>query len=101
MTDITNKKENKKNTENWAEMSDNDADEQLEEEAKKDHTIKPAKKTKEFKNSRGDYVVTAIDIPDMRTGMKNKDEDGEAVEDSSDSDTEYDEEDDTKEQAPV
>jgi len=30
--------------------------------------IPPAKKGS--KNERGDYVVTTIDIPDMRTGMK-------------------------------
>ena len=51
---------------------------------------------KGFKNKQGDYVVTKIDIPDMRTGV-NKTEDGEPVEES-DEDTEYDEEDDTKEE---
>jgi len=83
-----------KQTDNWADMSDGQPEE--EETADKQHVIKPAKKkAKGFKNKQGDYVVTSIDIPDMRSGMK---KDGEAEsEEESDSDTEYDEEDDVKE----
>ena len=77
-------------TDNWAEMSDDEPEEI--EESKKEHTIKLAKKSKDFKNARGDYVVTTIDIPDMRTGVKG--EDGEEEADSSDSDEGYGDEDD-------
>lgn len=61
--------------------------------------IKPGKDKKKagqkgFKNKDGDYVVTTIDIPDMRTGVKSKDEDDKEAEDESDSDDEYDEEED-------
>ena len=99
------KEEKPKQTDNLAEMSD-DAEEQVEEveEWKKEHVIKPAKKKVQAeqrgtKNARGDYVVTSIDIPDMRTGVKKDEEGNDAV--SSDSDTEYDDEDDVKETAPV
>lgn len=96
-----------KKTDNWAEMSDGEPEEEQPEEQKgeeKQHTIKPAKKNipaakKGFKNKDGDYVVSTIDIPDMRTGVKEKDEEGNEVE--TDSDTEYDDEDDTKETKPV
>jgi len=101
-------KEEKPKTDNWAEMSDNDAEEQPEEneEVKKEHVIKPAKKKvpaeqKGIKNARGDYVVTSIDIPDLRAGVK-KDKDGnDQAEDDDDTDTEYDEEDDAKETTQV
>jgi hypothetical protein len=104
MSDAT--KEEKPKTDNWAEMSDNDADDQPEEnqEAKKEHTIKPAKKKvpaeqKGVKNARGDYVVSSIDIPDLRAGVKQ--EGNEQAEEDSDTDTEYDEEDDVNETAQV
>ena len=96
---MENKDETKKE-DNWAEMSDNEEEpEQPVEE--KQHVIKPAKKKipaaqKGTKNSHGDYVVASIDIPDMRTGLK-KDDDGKVIEDDSDSDTEYDDEDDQNE----
>ena len=64
----------------WAEMSDGEEPEQeAKDEEKAKITIKKKKipaAQKGFKNDRGDYVVTTINIPDMRTGMKN-DEDGE------------------------
>ena len=41
--------------------------------------------------------MTTINIPDMRTGVNKKDEDGQEV-DESDSDSGYDEEDDAKEE---
>ena len=52
---------------------------------------------KGFKNDRGDYVVTSINIPDMRTDVKkNQDEDSEDV-DPSDSESEgYGDEEDSK-----
>ena len=85
-------------------MSD-DAEEEDQQQEEKQHTIKVVKKkipptVKGTKNSQGDYVVTTIDIPDIRTGIK---KDGGEVndEDESDSDTEYDDEDDTKETAAV
>lgn len=96
---MENKDETKK-ADNWAEMSDQDQEEEVEEV--KNHVIKEAKKKippaqKGTKNSHGDYVVTTIDIPDMRVGQKKHDEEGNEVDDSSDSDTEYDDEDDVKE----
>lgn len=62
--------------------------------------VKPAQKG--TKNKEGDYIVTSIDIPDNRTGIK-KGEEGAAGEgeEEEDSDTEYDEEDDTKEAQAV
>jgi len=54
----------------------------------------PAAK-KGYKNDRGDYVVTTIEIHDTRVGIKK--ENAEDEESESDSDTEYDEEDDVKE----
>jgi hypothetical protein len=36
---------------------------------------KPPPTKKGVKNDRGDYVVTSIDIPDMRTGVSKKNED--------------------------
>lgn len=85
----------------WAEMSDGEEPEQeATQEEKAKITIKKKKipaAQKGFKNDRGDYVVTTINIPDMRTGLTKKDEDGVDV-DESDSDTGYDEEDDTKEE---
>jgi hypothetical protein len=84
----------------WAEMSDGEEPEvETQDEEKVEITIIKKKipvTQKGFKNKQGDYVVTKIDIPDMRTGV-NKTDDGEPLEDS-DEDTEYDEEDDTKEE---
>jgi hypothetical protein len=68
-------------TDNWAEMSDGEEHEEqtLEQKAEgeeKNHKIKPAQKVKVppamkgTKNTNGDYVVASIDIPDMRTGLK-------------------------------
>jgi len=68
---MTDKAEEKK-TDNWAEMSDGDDGEQEEEkvaapvEPKK--YIPPARKG--TKNKGGDYVVTTLDIPDFRDGIK-------------------------------
>ena len=90
----------------WAEMSDGEEPEQeATQEDKAKITIKKKKipaAQKGFKNDRGDYVVTTINIPDMRTGVNKKDEDGQDV-DESDSESGYDEEDDAKEEkkAPV
>ena len=86
-------------------MSDDNEQDEVEQqktEEEKSHTIKQAKKPKQqgTKNERGDYVVTSIDIPDMRSGIK-KDEHGNEVANDSDSDTEYDDEDDQKESTPV
>ena len=79
----------------WAEMSDG---EEPEADAKEDEKAKITIKKKKiqaaqkgFKNDRGDYVVTTINIPDMRTGVAKEGEDGEPVDDS-DSDTSYGEE---------
>ena len=91
-----------KQTDNWAEMSDGQEEQEAQETAEgeqKNHVIKPAKKKapEGSKNKYGDYVVTSIDIPDLRTGVKDN-EKGGVKEDSSDSDTEYDDEDDNNEQ---
>ena len=88
---------------NWADMSDGEEEsaQQLQKEEKKEEKKPVPPEQKGMKNSRGDYVVTSIDIPDMRGGVK-KDGSGTAeAEQASDSDTEYDEEDDQKEQAPA
>ena len=81
----------------WAEMSDGEEPEDTKEEEKAKITIKkkiPATQ-KGFKNDRGDYVVTTINIPDMRSGVNKEDEDGNPAEES-DSDTSYGEETDAK-----
>ena len=67
------KKEDKKNKgaagKDWAEMSD-DGEDETEEQQQDPSTEKEKKKVpaakKGFKNERGDYVVTSIDLPDMR-----------------------------------
>jgi hypothetical protein len=46
------------------------------------------------KNLRGDYIVTTIDIPDIR---KLKGEEAKESEESSDSDSDYGNEDESKE----
>ena len=92
-----------KKTDDWAEMSDEAEDPEQEAGADgeaKNHVIKQAKKKipptqKGTKNKQGDYVVTTIDIPDIRTGVKKEGEEKEETE--SDSDTEYDDEDDQNE----
>ena len=98
---MENKDETKK-ADNWAEMSDQE-EEQEQPAEEKNHVIKPAKKKippaqKGTKNSHGDYVVTSIDIPDMRTGVK-KDDEGKVIDEDTDSDTEYDDEDDQNDAA--
>lgn len=80
----------------WAEMSDGEDPEdqkEQEQEVKKEKKKKIPQAKKGFKNDRGDYVVTSIVVPDLR--VKNEKELKD--ESSSDSDTEYDDEDDTKE----
>jgi hypothetical protein len=102
MTDAEQKK-----TDNWAEMSDGEVDEPEVEEPveEKEEEVKivippPMKGTK---NKGGDYVVTSIDIPDLRDGVKSKANGDD--EDESDSDEGYgDEEEPAKEEegkAPV
>lgn len=99
-----------KKTEDWAEMSDDAEEEIVEKEViaeEKAAVVQEEKKEEEpkkiipptqkgTKNVRGDYVVTTIDIKDTRTGIVRHD-DGQIVNDVTDSDTEYDDEDDVKE----
>jgi hypothetical protein len=103
---MSDTKEVKPKTDDWAEMSD-DNEEPEQEEAKDAAPVEKAAKPKKIpaeqkgtKNNRGDYVVTTINIPDMRSGFK-KNEDGTDMIDQDDSDTEYDEETDVKETAVV
>lgn len=89
------KDQKKKAGQDWAEMSDGEEEEEQQEQTQnveKDKKKVPAAK-KGFKNDRGDYVVTTIDLPDM-VPKKN---DGEQKDEVTDSDTEYDDEDDVKE----
>lgn len=85
----------------WAEMSDGEEPEAEAKEEEKSHTIKKKQKVpaakKGFKNDRGDYVVTSINIPDTRTGV-NKEKKEKEDDDDSDSDTSYGDEDDAKEE---
>jgi len=91
MTDAEEKK-----TDNWAEMSDGEPEEPEEEEEAaivepKKYIPPPRKGTK---NKGGDYIVTKLDIPDFRDGVKERqDEEGE---DDSSSDEGYGDEEDTK-----
>ena len=87
-------------------MSDHEEEEEVEANADQaEQVVKPKikKGPKGTKNKDGDYVVTAIEIPDHRGGMITKEKSGTAaaMDLDSDSDTEYDEEDDVKEAAPV
>ena len=96
------KKGDKKNgNKDWAEMSDGDEEveetEQTQQAEEKEKKKIPAAK-KGFKNDRGDYVVTDIDIGELRSNAKK--EQKEKAEET-DSDTEYDDEDDVKEEAQV
>ena len=96
MTDAEEKK-----TDNWAEMSDGEEHDQEEEaeavESKPKKFIPPPKKG--TKNKQGDYVVTKLDIPDFRDGVKERDENNE--DDDSSSDEGYGDEDDTNNTKPV
>lgn len=58
--------------------------------------VKP-KTQKGFKNDRGDYVVTTIDIHDLRTGVNDKKEKNIENDDESSSDEGYGDEDDKAE----
>jgi|TARA_B110001450_G_C17554563_1_gene454110 hypothetical protein len=93
----TNAQEKPAEKKDWAEMEDdNDSDKDAEEEqvqVKKEKKKKIPQAKKGFKNDRGDYVVTSIVVPDLRVTEKK-----EKLEESSDSDTEYDDEDDSKDQ---
>ena len=106
-------------TKEWAEMSDEDEEIGANTEDKKDQAVEgedaqnqvskqkfkgkskgdnipPAQKG--FKNERGDYVVTSINILDTRTDIrKERDEDDEEADDSESESEGYGEEDDTKE----
>ena len=72
-----NEEKDQKTKQEWADMSDGEADGDKDgadqENEEKTHTIiqkpKPPAPKKGTKNERGDYVVTSIDIPDMRTGV--------------------------------
>ena len=107
--------ESSKKTNNWAEMSDDNdhenegdvkkTDSQVNEdnkEGEQPEEEKPKKKIipgkKGVKNAQGDYVVTSIDIPDHRTGVR-KNKDGEDEESESDSDEGYGDEDNSNEQS--
>ena len=98
---MANKEENKKGNKDWAEMSDGEEEveetEQTQQVEEKEKKKVPAAK-KGFKNDRGDYVVTTIDIGDMRSTAKKEQKEKE---EESDSDTEYDDEDDAKEETKV
>ena len=100
--------EDKQDKKNWAEMSDDEGDEQLnenkeaaKEEGQKNHVIKQKSKAadvpppvKGVKNSRGDYIVSTINIIDNVVKK-------EKTEDEEESDTEsegYGDEDDAQEQ---
>jgi hypothetical protein len=86
-------KDAEKKNDNWAEMSDEHEEEEVEETKQVE---KPKKKAapKGSKNKDGDFIVTTIDIPDMRAGIKGEGDDDEDEEDS-ESDEGYGEEDDT------
>lgn len=71
-------------------------EEEAEAAAKKEAKKKIPPPKKGTKNDRGDYVVTTIDIPDMRTGLKDNKE--KLLIPDSDSDSGYDDEDDKKEE---
>ena len=99
MTDV----EQKPKTDNWAEMSDGVEDEPEVEENKSEQepeeevekiVIPPTMKGS--KNKGGDYVVTSIDIPDLREGVKSK---SEQLAEETDSDEGYGDEDEPKEEA--
>ena len=83
------KEVNKDEKQDWAEMSNDEEEEaQPAREEEKVEEIKVVKKIippakKGHKNTRGDYVVTTIDIPDMRTGLSKGGENKNADSDSS------------------
>ena len=90
----------------WAEMSDEEVEEPVQQEeqaVEQKEEVVPKKKIpqakKGFKNDRGDYVVTSINIPDLRTNIKKTNENKTFVDSDSDSDEGYgdEEEEDTKE----
>lgn len=100
------KEANKDEKQDWAEMS-NDEDDEPNQAAKEEEKVEEKKEVKKVippakkgsKNARGDYVVTTIDIPDMRTGMRDAKDNAE--ESDSDSDEGYGDEDEPKEEKKV
>ena len=97
---------NKEEKQDWAEMSNDEEEEQAPKEEEKveekpvpKKIIPPGKKG--TKNVRGDYVVSTIDIPDMRTGMKQGAENAADDDDSSSDEGYGDEEEPAKEEVKV
>ena len=101
MSDKKNEKDQK--TDNWADMSDNgeEEEEEKQQEAAVEEKPKVKKPIKGTKNKDGDYVVTTIDIPDMRTGVKAEKTGAAAAMADESSDEEYDEEEDTAKETPA
>jgi hypothetical protein len=100
--------QDKKETKNWAEMSDEEGDnEQINDtqaEKEQSHVIKQKAKAADVpppikgkKNERGDYIVSQIIIPDFKTEKKAKTEEEEESESESE---EYGEEEDAQEAIP-
>lgn len=85
-------------------MSDNgeEEEEEKQQEANAEEKPKIKKAVKGTKNKDGDYVVTSINIPDMRTGISKNEKTGAAaaIEDDS-SDEGYGDEEDNAEQTPA
>jgi neurofilament medium polypeptide (neurofilament 3) len=103
-------KDQQKKDANWADMSDEDVDENQQlGEARRAPAQKPEGQperpknipppVKGVKNSRGDYIVSSLNIIELQTQTKKKDEE---VEEDSDSESEgYGDEDDAQEENTV
>lgn len=86
-----------KKNDNWAEMSDEHEEEEVEDTKEKQQTEKPKKRAapRGTKNKDGDFIVTTIDIPDTRSGVKGNDDDSDEDDEESESDEGYGDEEDT------
>jgi len=98
------KAEQTQKTEDWAEMSDNgeEEEEEKQQDANAEEKPKVKKPIKGTKNKDGDYVITTLDIPDMRTGINKAEKTGVAAAISDDSSDEgYGDEDEPAEETPA
>ena len=86
------------NDEDDDDQQEQPAEEKVEEKKEEKKVIPPTKKG--FKNKQGDYVVTSIVIPDLRDGLKKEKEAKKVLEDDSDSDEGYGDEDEPAQEAP-
>lgn len=103
---MDSKPEDQTEKKDWAEMSDDEAENETAEAAEETQS-KPEPEPKKIipptqkgtKNKQGDYIVEKFEIPDFRDGMKKKDQNDSEDEDDDSSDDYGNEDDNANNQA--